>query len=78
MVEDFVFRVTCLNVNGNRATIGGRLDEPSGTSALFFVTDNAATGQPDEAVEFFTVPDDCTAPPTGEEPVDGDLVVHDA
>jgi hypothetical protein len=75
--------VTCLHVDGNRATIAG--GGPAFRSFLFVVEDNAATGQPDR---FENLPfpidgpplTDCSiAVPAPTSPIiSGDLVVHDS
>jgi hypothetical protein len=75
-------RVTCLNVNGTRATIGIETVISTVTfEVLVFVTDNAASGQPDEIYwdSGGNEPGVCPSTLTpGAERVTGDFVVHDA
>jgi hypothetical protein len=72
-------RVTCLNVTGNRATIGTQSEFGFGT--LYFVEDNDGAGQDRQAVLLpGEVPTVCPAnPPTVLSPIfGGDITVHDA
>jgi hypothetical protein len=76
--------VTCLNVTGNRAVIGGDSEFEAPAGYLFLVVDNAATGTPDQFGQLFPPP--IVAPSTCpanldvplQEATSGDLVVHDA
>ena len=76
--------VTCLNVTGNRAVIGGDSAFVGPEGYLFLVIDNAATGAPDQFGVLFPPP--ATAPSTCpanldvplQDAISGDLVVHDA
>jgi hypothetical protein len=72
--------VTCLDVNANRATIGGQ-SQSGGFALVFFVEDNDGAGQDRSAVTVGgPVPSVCPAfPSTGLSPIfAGDFTVHDA
>jgi hypothetical protein len=78
--------VTCLNVVGNSATIGGEITSsnhplfPVGTGLLIFVTDNGEPGDQDA----FTGTGEPTPPQVCQSPLElrnsekGNFVVHDA
>jgi hypothetical protein len=71
--------VTCLNVTGNRGTIG--VDFPSLPAGFFFVEDNDGAGQDAFSAAFTGEPRSvCPADPsTPPSPVlEGDITVHDA
>jgi hypothetical protein len=76
--------VTCLNVTGNRAVIGGDSAFVGPAGYLFVVVDNSATGAADLFGMLFPTP--AAAPTTCPSNLDvalqpavsGDLVVHDA
>jgi hypothetical protein len=78
--------VTCLQVVGNRATIGGRITRQRGSSAsglLFDVTDNTLASGVQNGLDVFNyelleqVPQVCQAPTgAGQNLVDGDLTVE--
>lgn len=73
--------VTCLNVDGNRATVAAHLSFFGG-AYVFGVEDNGAGGQDRLVAEQVPVaPTQCPAPAppgTGLLVVDGDFIVHDA
>jgi hypothetical protein len=83
-------RVTCLNVNGNTATLGGivernRSDLPFpavGTTFLHHIVDNGEPGDMDTSYTFIGPPpalfNTCTLPPGGFVVEQGNYVVHDA
>ena len=75
----FGFQVTCLNVQGNRATIGASGDFES---TLISVEDNGGAGLDRFSSTFVvTAPTQCPAPPargTGQVVADGHFAVHDA
>ena len=76
--------VTCLNVTGNRAVIGGDSAFIGPEGYLFVVVDNSATGTPDLFGLLFPAP--AAAPTTCpfnldvflQSALSGDLVVHEA
>jgi hypothetical protein len=73
-------QVTCLDVSGNRATIGGQ-SQSGGFALVFFVEDNDGAGQDRSALAVGgSVPSVCPAfPSTGLSPIfGGDITVHDA
>jgi hypothetical protein len=81
--------VTCLNVVGNRATIGGeitqsRVDNPSfeeGEGVLIFVEDNGEPGKANDMLELFaepTPPTVCPPPEPDFAITGGNYIVHDA
>jgi len=76
--------VTCLNVTGNRAVIGGDSAFVGPEGYLFLVVDNSATGAPDLFGILFPPPAEAptTCPSNLDVPLQpatsGDLVVHDA
>jgi hypothetical protein len=84
---DFRARVTCLNVRGTRATIGGVVERsregfpPEGSGILTFVKDNGEPGDVDRNVVFFltTPPDSCPLQaPASTIFAQGNTIVHDA
>ena len=76
--------VTCLNVTGNRAVIGGDSGFVGPEGYFFVVVDNSATGAPDLFGILFPPPADAptTCPANLDVPLQpaasGDLIVHDA
>jgi hypothetical protein len=83
---DLKVDVTCLNVVGNSASIGGEVtrsnspDFPVGSGALIFVTDN---GEPGDQDRFFgnrteTPPEVCPDPEPRSSENSGNFIVHDA
>jgi hypothetical protein len=76
--------VTCLNVTGNRAVIGGDSAFVGPEGYLFVVVDNSATGAPDLFGILFPPPAEAPTicPSNLDVPLQaaasGDLVVHDA
>jgi hypothetical protein len=76
--------VTCLNVTGNRAVIGGESTFSAPQGYLFLVVDNSATGAPDLFGILFPPPAEAPTicPSNLDVPLQaaasGDLVVHDA
>ena len=76
--------VTCLNVTGNRAVIGGDSAFVAPAGYLFVAVDNSATGAPDLFGMLFPPPAEApTTCPSNlsvalEPAISGDLVVHDA
>jgi hypothetical protein len=82
----FPARVTCLNVNGNRATVGGELLSPPfplpiQAGVLVYVEDNPDPGTDRVRAETTgaTPPATCPAPPAAiETDVLGDVTVQDA
>lgn len=87
-ILDEVGDVTCLNVSGNRATVGGRIDRSKlpgfpgeGSGMLFLVVDNGEPGDMDAWLGSFTglPPTVCPPPGTYAFPHDhGNFVVQDA
>lgn len=73
-------QVTCLDVSGNRATIGAQ-SQSDGSSLVFFVEDNDGAGQDRSALAVGgPVPSVCPAfPSIGLSPIfGGDITIHDA
>ncbi len=70
-------RVTCLNVSGNRATIGAQF---LGFGAVFAVEDKDGAGQDRSSTSVREAPSVCPAIPSiGLSPIfGGDITVHDA
>ena len=86
-VLDFRGRVTCLNVQGNFATVRGEITQtreasvPVGPGVLITVVDNGEPGDHDESITFFdlpTPPTVCPAPTISVGFNGGNYVVHDA
>jgi hypothetical protein len=79
-----IYRVTCLNVAGSRATVGGRVlsGNVSTEGLLVTVADNGDGPMPDVVVSFAFLehpPPSCPAPGTGTAlSIEGDVDVHDA
>jgi hypothetical protein len=83
---DLKVDVTCLNVVGNSASIGGEVTSsndplsPVGSGVLIFVTDNGEPGDQDDFFGFHTgtPPEVCPAPEPRSIENSGNFVVHDA
>ncbi len=81
----FAARVTCVRVEGNRATVGGEVTvgaERVGRGVVATYEDNGDGPTPDRIVAYLFLPEppaDC-AQPAGASPltIDGDVDVHDA
>jgi hypothetical protein len=82
----FRARVTCVRVQGNRATVGSEIvrgHETLGRGVLVHTEDNGDGGAPDRTLDYAfsaTPPRTCPPPREGPSPllVDGDVDVHDA
>jgi hypothetical protein len=76
----FTGRVTCLSVEGNRATVGVEIFGGSPGPYLIHVEDNGGAGEDRYRPELVpTVPAQCPPPlPAGSAIYPGDFVVHDA
>ncbi len=87
---DFRGEVTCLHVDGNRATVGGRITQAragdeslEGRGIVLFIEDNGegSNNPDDESDGFFTPtpPQTCPPPTFGTAPFEkGNYIVHDA